>query len=280
MHYNEGMTFLEQLEQTIQDHNSLLCIGLDTDVAKIPKHLQLEQDSVYLFNKAIVDATSELVCAYKINIAFYSAYGEYGLNSLLQTVSYIKDTYEHIPVILDAKRGDIGETSEKYANEAFDVIDADAVTVSPYMGFDSIAPFLKRKDKGVIVLARTSNPGAADFEDLLIDGKPLFSKVAEKVLEWHKEYKNCLLVVGATAPKQLEEIRSIAPDMVFLVPGIGAQGGDIEATLKAGLRADKAGLIINSSRSIIYASTEADFAQVAQNKAKELKDQINTYRTQ
>lgn len=272
------MTFLEQLELTIQDHNSLLCIGLDTDVAKIPQHLQLEQDSVYLFNKAIIDATSELVCAYKINIAFYSAYGEYGLNSLLQTVSYIKDTYEHIPVILDAKRGDIRETSEKYANEAFDVIGADAVTVNPYMGFDSVEPFLKRRNKGVIFLARTSNPGALDFEELLIEGTPLYSKVTQKVAEWHKEYKNCLLVVGATAPKQLEEIRKIAPDMVFLIPGIGAQGGDLGATLKAGLRADKAGLLINSSRSIIYASNEGDFAQKAMEKAQELRDQINTFR--
>lgn len=278
MHYNNGMTFLEELEQTIAHHNSLVCIGLDTDVTKIPTALQMESDSVYLFNKAIVDATSELVCAYKINIAFYSAYGEHGLDTLLQTVSYIKDTYEHIPVILDAKRADIGNTSQYYANEAFDVIEADAVTVNPYMGFDSVQPFLKRKDKGVIFLCRTSNPGAADFQEMDVAGKPLYMHVAQKVEAWHKEFGNCLMVVGATAPDQLQKIREAAPDMFFLVPGIGAQGGDTQATLQAGLRADKSGLIINSSRAIIYASNGEDFAQKAKEAAVELRNQINTYR--
>lgn len=272
------MTFLEQLEETIEHHNSLLCVGLDTDPAKIPHSLQMEPDSVYQFNKAIIDATSELVCAYKINIAFYSAFGEHGLDTLLQTVSYIKDTYEHIPVILDAKRGDIGSTSEKYAHEAFDVIEADAVTVSPYMGFDSIKPFLERKEKGVIVLCRTSNEGAHDFQQLDVAGKPLYMHVAEKVVEWHKQYGNCLLVVGATAPEQLQQIRSIAPDMFFLVPGVGAQGGDLATTLKTGLTNGKSGLIINSSRDILYASNGEDFAQKAREKARSLRDQINQYR--
>lgn len=272
------MTFLEQLKETIAHHNSLLSIGLDTDPTKIPKILQMEPDSAYLFNKAIIDATSELVCAYKINIAFYSAYGEHGLDTLLQTVSYIKDTYEHIPVILDAKRGDIGSTSEKYANEAFDVIEADAVTVNPYMGFDSIKPFLERKDKGVIVLCRTSNEGANDFQQLDVAEKPLYIHVAEKVVEWHKAYGNCLLVVGATAPEQLQQVRRLAPDMFFLVPGIGAQGGDVADTLKAGLTAEKSGLIINSSRGILYASSEEDFAQKAKGVAIVLRDQINQHR--
>jgi len=272
------MTFLEQLKETIAHHNSLLCVGLDTDLTKIPQHIQMEPDSAYLFNKAIIDATSELVCAYKINIAFYSAYGEHGLDTLLQTVSYIKDTYEHIPVILDAKRGDIGSTSEKYANEAFDVIEADAVTVNPYMGFDSIKPFLERKDKGVIVLCRTSNEGANDFQQLDIAGKPLYLHVAEKVVEWNKQYENCLLVIGATAPEQLQQVRRLAPDMFFLIPGIGAQGGDVAATLKAGLTGEKSGLIINSSRGILYASGGEDFAQKAREKALALRDEINTFR--
>lgn len=272
------MTFLEQLQQTIKDHNSLLCVGLDTDITKIPQFLQQEPDSLYQFNKAIVDATSETVCAYKINIAFYSAYGEHGLDALLQTISYIKDTYEHIPVILDAKRADIGNTSAYYANEAFDVLEADAVTVNPYMGLDSIKPFLQRKEKGVIVLCRTSNDGASDFQELDVAGKPLYMHVAEKVLQWHKDYKNCLMVIGATAPDQLQKIRDMAPDIFFLVPGIGAQGGNLEAILKAGLTKEKSGLIINSSRDILYASNEADFVQKAQKKASELQEQINRYR--
>ncbi|MBP9719363.1 MAG: orotidine-5'-phosphate decarboxylase [Candidatus Levybacteria bacterium] len=272
------MTFLEQLEETIAHHNSLLCVGLDSDIQKIPSFLQPEPDALYLFNKAIVDATSELVCSYKINIAFYSAYGEHGINTLMQTITYIKDTYEHIPVILDAKRSDIGNTAGYYAHEVFDVLEADAVTVNPYMGLDSMKPFFERKDRGVIVLCRTSNEGAKDFQELDVQGKPLYMHVAKAVQTWHEEYKNCLLVVGATAPAQLEEVRAIAPTMFFLVPGIGAQGGDIERTLKAGLRADKSGLIINSSRSIIYASDKEDFALKAKESAVVLRDQINQYR--
>lgn len=273
------MTFLEQLQQTITNHNSLLCIGLDTDLTKIPEFLHQEgPDSVYYFNKDIIDATSELVCAYKINIAFYSAFGEHGLKVLLQTISYIKDTYEHIPVILDAKRADIGNTSQYYVNEAFDVLEADAVTVNPYMGFDSLKPFLDRKEKGVIVLCRTSNEGADNFQELDLGGKPLYMHVAEKVIDWNKKFGNCLMVVGATAPHQLQKIRELAPDMFFLIPGIGAQGGNLEATLKAGLRRDKSGLIITSSRDIIYASRGEDFAQKAREKAEELQEQINRYR--
>lgn len=272
------MEFLKQLEETIKDHNSLLCIGLDTDISKIPPFLQIEPDAIYQFNKAIVDATSELVCCYKANIAFYTAYGSHGLEALQQTVAYIKDTYEHIPVIVDAKRADIGSTSEKYAKEAFDIIDADAVTVNPYMGFDSIKPFLERKDRGVIILCRTSNPGAADFQELLIEDKPLYLRVAEKVAEWNTQYGNCLMVVGATAPEQMKEIRKIAPNMFFLVPGIGTQGGNLEAILQAGLTNEKSGLLIHSARDIIYASVEKDFAQTAKEKATKLRDEINTYR--
>lgn len=272
------MTFLEQLQETIAHHNSLLCVGLDTDINRIPKHLQIEPDAIYQFNKAIVDTTSELVCAYKLNIAFYSAYGQHGFEALQQTVSYIKDTYEHIPVILDAKRADIANTSENYAREAFDVIDADAVTVNPYMGFDSVKPFLERKDKGVIILCRTSNEGAADFQELDVAGKPLYMHIAEKVIDWHKQFGNCLMVVGATAPEQLRQIRTLNSDMFLLVPGIGAQGGDLQKTIEAGLTTQKSGLIINSSRGIIYADSSENFAKVAKEKAEELQEQINRYR--
>jgi orotidine-5'-phosphate decarboxylase len=272
------MTFLEQLQETITHHNSLLCVGLDVDLHKIPQHLQAEPDAIYLFNKAIIDATSDMVCAYKPQIAHYSAYGETGLKALEQTISYIKDTYEHIPVILDAKRGDIGTTTDGYVKEAFDVLQADAVTVNPYLGFDSLQPFFEQKDKGIIVLCRTSNKSASDFQDLMIDHTPLYIHIAKKIKEWNDIYKNILMVVGATWPEELKEVRNIAPDMFFLVPGIGAQGGDVEKTLQAGLRGDKSGLIITSSRAIIYASNGEDFAQKAREKAGELKEQINRFR--
>lgn len=272
------MTFLQQLQNTIENHNSLLCVGLDTDIQKIPEFLRIEPDAIYQFNKAIVDTTSEIVCAYKINIAFYSAYGTHGLEALQQTISYIKDTYEHIPVILDAKRGDIDNTASYYTKETFDIFDADAVTVNPYMGFDSMKPFLERKEKGIIVLCRTSNPGAADFQELKVNGKPLYIHIAQTVKKWHTEYKNCLMVIGATVPDQLKQIREVAPEMFFLVPGIGPQGGDLEATLRAGLTTNKSGLIMNSSRSIIYASDGEDFAKKAKEKAEELRNQINKYR--
>lgn len=272
------MSFLERLQEAITAHNSLLCVGLDTDINKIPLYLRAEPDGVYQFNKAIVDATSDLVCAYKPQIAYYSAYGENGLRALDQTIAYIKDTYEHIPVILDAKRADIESTSREYAKEAFDVFQSDAVTVNPYFGFDSLQPFFERKDKGVIVLCRTSNKSASDFQDLLIDTTPFYLRVAEKVKEWNEQYENILMVVGATWPEELRKVREIVPEMFLLIPGIGAQGGDIEKTLQAGLRKDKSGLIIHTSRAIIYASDKDDFAKVARQKAKEIKEQINRYR--
>lgn len=282
----KSMNFQQKLENAIKKNNSLLCIGLDTDINKIPKHLLEKEDPVFEFNKTIIDNTNNLVCCYKLNIAYYSAEGLKGLESLIKTINYIHDKYIDIPVILDAKRADVGHTSEAYAREVFDQINTDSVTVNPYFGLDSVEPFLKYKDKGIIVLCRTSNPGAGDFQDLIIDGEPLYIKVAQKITEWNKKHGNCLMVVGATWPEEMKKIRKIAPNMFFLVPGIGSQGGDLENTLKNGLTKEKSGLtpiksglIIHSARAIIYASSNKDFAEKARVKAKQLRDSINKYRT-
>lgn len=272
------MTFQQKLNAIVKKNNTLLCVGLDTDVKKIPQFLLSEPDPIFSFNKAIIDATYDLVSAYKPQVAFYTAEGPEGFESLIKTVAYIHKKYSKIPIILDAKRGDIGSTAERYTQEVFDVIGVDAVTVNPYLGFDSLEPFLRRKDKGIIILCRTSNPGAADFQDLKVNGSPLYQVVAKKIVEWHKKYGNCLMVVGATWPEQLKEIRVIAPNITFLVPGIGAQGGEIEASVKAGIDKKGRGMIINSSRGIIYASTGRDFAQKAREEAQKLKEEINKYR--
>ena len=205
--------------------------------------------------------------------------GESGMRHLQKTIEYVHTTYPDIPVIVDAKRADIGSTSEQYAEWVFNYLKADAITVNPYLGVDAIEAFLKHQDKGIIILCRTSNPGAADFQDLLVDGKPLYIKVAEKIAKWDNKYKNCLIVVGATWPAQMKEIREIVPDMNFLVPGIGSQGGDIEGTMKAGLRSDKAGLIINAGRSIIYAGSDKDFSDKAREETLRLRNQINMFRS-
>lgn len=272
------MTFLSKLEQNIKTNNSLLCVGLDPDPEKLPLSIRKNEDPFFAFNKAIIDATHDLVCAYKPQIAEYSAHGIVGLQSLLKTISYLKENHPTIPIILDAKRGDIGSTSEKYAKEAFDVFSSDAVTVNPYFGLDSLEPFLKRSDKGVVVLCRTSNKSASDFQDLLVDGRPLYLHVAEKVTEWNKTFKNCLLVVGATWPDEMKRIRASTPEIFFLVPGIGAQGGDLQKTLEAGLRPDRSGLIIHSSRAILYASNNDDFAERAREEAMKMREAINQFR--
>lgn len=270
--------FQIKLEKVIKKNNSLLCIGLDSYIGEIPKHLLAESDSVFSFNKAIIDATADMVCCYKVNIAFYSAQGLKGLVFLQKTISYIHARHTGIPVILDAKRADIGNASKYYALEVFDVFGADAITVNPYLGFDTLIPFLRRKDKGIIILCRTSNPGACDFQDLKINGKPLYLKIAEKVVGWNKKYGNCLMVVGATWPEQLKIVRKIAPNIFFLVPGIGRQGGDLQQTLKFGLTKEKSGLIINVSRGIIYKSRNRDFAERARREAQKLKELINEVR--
>ena len=267
------MNFQQKLEKAIKKNNSLLCVGLDPDLDKIPQHLLKLNDPFFAFNKDVIDSTYDLVCAYKPQIAHYAACGIKGVRSLLKTIDYVLRKYPTIPIILDAKRADIGSTSQLYAKEAFDVFKADAVTVNPYFGLDSLQPFLERKDKGIIILCRTSNESASYFQDLEIasNNLPLYIHIAKKVKEWNETYENCLLVIGATWPEQLKEVRKIVPEMFFLVPGIGAQGGNLGKTLKAGLRKDKSGLIINSSRGIIQAENP-------RTAALELRNSINKYR--
>lgn len=272
------MTFLSKLEQSIKTNNSLLCVGLDTDFEKLPQAVKKHHEPLFAFNKEIIDATYNLVCSYKIQIAYYASLGIPGLQALTQTIHYIHANYPSIPVILDAKRADIGETSKRYAQEAFDVFEADALTVNPYLGKDALIPFFKYSDKGIFVLCRTSNKGASDFQNLKTGGEPLYVRVAKEVAMWNKDYGNCMLVVGATWPEEMRIIREATTAMFILVPGIGAQGGDLEKILHSGLRQDKSGLIIHSARSILYASSDDDFAKHAAEEASKLKDTINQFR--
>lgn len=267
------MSFKQKLENIILKNNSLLCIGLDPDLEKLPKYLLNKQNPVFEFNKAIIDSTHDLVCAYKPNIAFYASLGLPGLKALIETISYIHYKHPLIPVILDAKRADISSTSKHYALEVFDVYHADAVTVNPYLGLDSLIPFLERKDKGVFILCKTSNKGAVDFQDLKVSSQklPIYLYVVRKVIEWNNVYGNCMLVVGATFPEELKKIRKTAPDLFILSPGIGAQSGDLKKTVKAGVNKDKNGIIFNASRKILYAKNPKQ-------EAYNLKNQINSYR--
>jgi orotidine-5'-phosphate decarboxylase len=270
------MTFVEKLVLSWKKNDSLVCVGLDPDLEKIPVHLRSGDNPLFEFNRAIVDQTADLVCAFKPQAAYYSACG--AERDLELTIAYIHEAYPGIPVILDAKRGDIGATAEMYAREAFDRYGADAVTVNPYMGGDTLDPFLDRSDKGVVVLCRTSNPGAVDIQDLESEGKTLYQIVANKAAnDWNRN-GNVLLVVGATYPDELREIRSLVGDMPFLVPGVGAQGGDVKSAVTCGKDANGTGMIISSSRGIIYASPGRDFAEAARAAAMSLRDEINRYR--
>ncbi len=242
-------TFAERLAGALRSSGSLLCVGLDPDSAKLPQNLGT--DPLYAFNRRIIDATADVAAAYKPQIAFYSALG--AEEQLAASIRYIRERAPAALVILDAKRNDIGNTAEAYAREAFDRYGADAVTVSPYMGEDSVRPFLRRPDRGAILLCRTSNSGAKDFQDLNVDGLPLYRHVAQRAAAHWNEHRNLMLVVGATYPREMADLRHAHPEVPFLVPGIGAQGGDLEATLAAGLDAHGAGLLISSSRNIIYA---------------------------
>jgi orotidine-5'-phosphate decarboxylase len=252
-----SMTFAERLARAQQTSGSLVCVGLDPDPAKLPKDLGGggnpggDTAPLYAFNRRIVDATAGVAAAYKPQIAFYSALG--AEDQLVASIRYIRERAPAALVILDAKRNDIGNTAEAYAREAFERYDADAVTVNPYMGEDSVRPFLARPDRGAILLCRTSNPGAKDFQDLPVDGLPLYRRVAERAAGHWNQHRNLMLVVGATYPREMADLRRAHADVPFLVPGIGAQGGDLEATLAAGLDARGSGLLINSSRGIIYA---------------------------
>lgn len=270
------MGFNEDIRTAWKRNNSLLCVGLDTNTDKIPEHIRKAKNPFFEFNRMIIDATHDLVCAYKPQIAYYSAFG--AEEELRMTIDYIHETCPGIPVILDAKRGDIGSTAMMYCMEAFDRYKADAVTVNPYLGTDSITPFLDRADKGVIILCRTSNPGAMDIQDQQINGEKLYRIIAKKALSDWNCNGNVSIVVGATYPNELAEIREIAGDMTFLVPGIGAQGGDVKRAVKGGRTQDGTGMIINSSRGIIYAGKGKDFAQSAREAAIGLRDEINRYR--
>jgi len=270
---NDGegyMAFTEKLNKAIERNRSLVCVGLDPDPKRMPEGI-----SVSDFNKEIINATSDLVCAYKPNLAFYEALGEEGHQALRQTLKYIP---ENIPVIADAKRGDIGNTAAAYARAIFEDLGCDATTVNPYLGFDSIEPFTSYQDRGIFILCRTSNPGATDFQDLHCSyGKghlPLYQIVAHKAAKWNSQ-GNIGLVIGATYPSELGIIREAHPDMIFLVPGIGSQGGDIAQAIHQGANAQGKGMVINSSRQILYASRDKDFATAASNAAETLRTEIN-----
>ncbi len=262
----------ERLVLEIKKKQSFLCIGLDVDLDKIPKHLLQEEDPIFAFNKAIIDATHHLAVAYKPNTAFYEAYGIKGLKSLEKTITYLNKNHPEIFTIADAKRGDIGNTSKMYAKAFYEDLGFDSVTVAPYMGKDSVEPFLSFKDKHTILLALTSNLGAFDFQTKNVDGQALYNEVLRTSKTW-KNAKSLMYVIGATKAEYLSEIRQIIPDSFLLVPGVGAQGGSLEDVCKYGMT-DTIGLLINSSRGIIYASSKEDFAKAAANKAKELQSQM------
>jgi orotidine-5'-phosphate decarboxylase len=270
------VAFIERLARAWKTNDSLVCVGLDPDPSRFPESIDALDEPIFEFNKAIIDATHDLVCAYKPQIAHYSA--QSAEMELESTISYIKSNYPEVPVILDAKRGDIGSTAEMYVTEAFERYAADAVTVNPYLGFDSFQPFLNYKDRGVILLCRTSNAGAADLQDLLVDGVPLYEKVATLAARKWNAHGNCLLVVGATWPEQMARIRSIVGEMALLVPGVGAQGGDVQSLVKAGQTRAGTGLIVSSSRAILYASDGDDFAEAARQQTDTLRKQINECR--
>jgi len=264
-----------------------VCVGLDSAYDKIPDSAyeslrdyttKFIANTIFYFNCVIVEATKDLVCAYKPNIAFYEAYGSEGIAALRRTIREIHTVAPDVPVILDAKRADIGNTNIGYVKAAFDFLEADAITVHPYLGAEALEPFLSQVDKGVIVLCRTSNPGAGEFQDLTVDGEPLYRYVARSVAsEWNKN-GNCSIVVGATYPDELREVREVVGDIPILIPGIGAQGGDVEKAVTAGKDSRGMGMIINSSRGIIFASNEPNFAEVARQKTIDLHELINQYR--
>lgn len=263
------MTFLEKLENAKQRSNSLLCIGLDTDWRKIPDFLHREENPVLAFNRAIIDATKDFAIGYKMNLAYYEAYGEAGIYALHRTISRIPS---HLITVGDIKRGDIGNTSEQYAFTYQEYFGFDAITINPLMGYDAVEPFLRREEQGVFFLGLTSNPGAKDFEYLeLKNGKRLYEEITDKVVEWNQPKKNCGLVVGATKPEELKALRQRAPQLPFLIPGIGAQGGSLEQVLEAN---GDAPAMINVSRAVANASNAEDFAEAAAAAAEKLVKQM------
>jgi len=272
------MKFSEMLAGAWQQNNSLLCVGLDPDPAKFPAHLKDQPDAIFRFCTEIADATADLACAFKPQIAYFAA--RRAEDQLEALIAHIHAKHPGVPVILDAKRGDIGSTAEQYAIEAFERYQADAVTVNPYMGRDSVEPWLAYADKGVILLCRTSNPGGSDlqFQKVGVGNTPIYELVAHMVAQDWNTTGQCALVVGATFPGEIARVREIVGDLPLLVPGIGAQGGDIEATVKAGKTAAGTGLMINSSRAILYAGKGEDFAAAARRVAQDTRDAINRWR--
>lgn len=276
------MNFMYALRSAWQRNGSLLCVGLDPEPARFPAELRDSPDAIFTFCRAIVDATADLVCCFKPQIAHFAAHG--AEDALTWLIAHIHEHHAGTPVILDAKRGDIGSTAQNYAIEAFDRYGADAVTVNPYLGRDAVLPFLERADKGVIILCRTSNPGAQDLQDLMVSsergggGRKLYQHVARTVAgEWNAN-GNCALVVGATYPEELADVRRRVGDMPLLVPGIGAQGGDVEAVVRNGRSENGSGLMISSSRAILYAGDGGDYADAARAAAMAQRDEINRYR--
>lgn len=276
------MTFQQKLDAIVDRNNSLVCVGLDSDVNKIPEYIKKEDNPQLLFNKTIIDATYDLVCAYKPNSAFYEARGAEGIAELKMTCEYIHEAYPAIPIILDAKRADIGNTNDGYAAFAFDYLGADAITLNPYLGREALQPFLDRTEKGCFILCRTSNPGAGELQDLALNfgNQPvkLYQYLAKKIAEEWNENDNCGLVVGATYHDELAMVRRIAQHLPILIPGIGAQGGGVENTVKAGIDREGRNAIINSSRGIIFAGNGSDFAQIARVEAQKIRKEIHTYR--
>lgn len=276
------MDFIKRLQLAWKRSNSLVCVGLDPEPARLPAHLRNSPDAIFEFCRGIIDATADLVCCFKPQIAHFAAHG--AEDTLERVIAHILEHHRDVPVILDAKRGDIGSTAMHYATEAFDRYGADAVTVNPYLGRDSVQPFLDRADRGVIVLCRTSNPGARDLQDLIVPdsiggaGRPLYQHVAALVARDWNANNNCALVVGATYPRELAEVRNLVGDMPLLVPGVGAQGGDVAAVVQNGTNSDDAGLIVSSSRAILYAGSGPDYAAAARHATQSLRDEINRYR--
>ncbi len=267
-------SFNKRLQEIQRQRNSLVCVGLDADPSKFPVSIRTLEHAVREFNKRIIEATQDLVCAYKPNLAFYEALGERGLSALRETLKLIPGT---VMTIGDAKRGDIGNTAERYAASLFDDFGFDAVTVNPYMGSDSVEPFLRRPEKGVFLLALTSNPGSKDFQRLKIGSVPLYEKIVRKAKQWNTA-DNIGLVVGATHPKELQRVRTIVPDMPILLPGIGNQGGDLKSAIRCGCSKNGYGAVINASRSILYASSGDDFAEAARTETLRMRDEINGLR--
>ena len=269
------LTFKDRLKLAWRKRNSLLCVGLDPDLLKIPPSIA-GNERIFTFNREIIDATAKWVCAFKPQIAYYAAVG--AEKELEMTIAHIRENYPDIPVILDAKRGDIGATATMYAREAFERYGADAVTVNPYMGGDTLAPFLEYQDRGVIILCRTSNPGSGEIQGLQTSEGSVANVVARLANEKWNRFDNIGLVIGATYPEQIAEVRQLVGDMPLLIPGIGAQGGDLTKVLENGLDDTGAGLLINASRSIMYASSCPDFSKYAEMEARRLSEQINQLR--